>query len=501
MQNRLLEYLKQLHVDTPVLNQALADFSVPKKHTIQSFQAGVNRFIDLANMPPNERASYYGNRFAGLYNNNHLAQLWNVDCPSHQIVTPHSLDALTAGDWGILFKDNCITLQYIGTNPAEALNQMLRGPAVIDCGMFCQLGIWFGIRNILGDVEFNANFGDKPLLLTRFLFEGSQETPQSHLSNPLFEFYSHDALDTVTIEHFFNHEDYDIKHPGGNLQGENSLMVDGRYATFDPLLGSSRLTRTEVIERLLEAFNAKPDSNDKDVFGTFKDNSDFFEDRYGSIYVFFGATVAWAKCIQAHPKLLNIYAETLYNKPECRIRMQEIFSETSENCINDFILAFSGENLANNHRKFKEFYDEFDVKCIFKDLIEHNQTFFEDYYQRILSCLLVLHNSKADRTVSLADLDRPPSVSLDIPSRIHFDFNKFLGSIKEATTVIHDMSCVDGVVLPKKRQNIQLSDVPATLFGGTEKSPNGRIPVSASEDNSMLSTDIVQLPRKEPKLT
>ena len=354
----------------------------------------------------------------------------------------------------------------------------------------------------LGDVAFNANFGDKPLLLTRFLYQGSQET-EAHLSNPLFEFYSHDALDTVTIEHFFNHEDYDLKHPGGNLQGENSLMVDDRYATFDPLLSSSRLTRIGVIERLLEAFNAAADSNDKDVFGTFKDNDEFFEDRYGSIYMFFGATVAWAKCLQTHSALLNLYATILFNTPECRIKMQALFSEPRENCRDNFILAFSGENLAHNHDKFKEFYYEPYVKCIFKDLLERNQICFEDYYQHILRCLLALNKSQADRIVSLEEyVDRPPTVSSNIPSCIYFDFNNFLRSIKKEPAATHEMSCADWVVLPKKGQEIQTSKVPATFFVDTAISLNGkRHGDDASENTSVLDTGIVQLPRKELKVT
>ncbi len=95
MQNKLLDHLEQVQANGAILHQALAEFAAPKAHTLENFKAGVKRFVAFANMSPDEREHCYGSRFAGLYNNNHLAQLWNTNCPTDQKVEPHSLDSFT----------------------------------------------------------------------------------------------------------------------------------------------------------------------------------------------------------------------------------------------------------------------------------------------------------------------------------------------------------------------------------------------------------------------
>ncbi|MGV3740571.1 MAG: hypothetical protein ACO1N3_04705 [Gammaproteobacteria bacterium] len=139
-------------------------------------------------MPPDERDLFYGSRFAGLYNNNHLSELWNEHCPNEDKISPHSLDALKPASWEIVFEEEIIAFKYFGPDLAGTLNQLLEGPTVIDCGMFCQLGIWFGIRHILGDEAFNNQFTNTPFFLTRFNYVDIMKEKEA-LGNPLFAFF------------------------------------------------------------------------------------------------------------------------------------------------------------------------------------------------------------------------------------------------------------------------------------------------------------------------
>lgn len=215
MQHKLIEQLKQSRGESAPLNQGLFDFSTPKELTVQNFKEGVQRFIMLANMLPEERVAFYGNRYAGLYNNNHLAELWNAICSREDIIAPHALDEFVPSDWEIIADEGSISLKYTGFTPAAALNELLRGPTVIDCGIFCQLGIWFGIRYVLGDERFNNEFGNQAFWITRSNFEAVREGFESG-GIPLFSFFTAITQDSVSIEHVFNDAAYRLKHPGGN---------------------------------------------------------------------------------------------------------------------------------------------------------------------------------------------------------------------------------------------------------------------------------------------
>lgn len=425
MQNKLLDHLEQVQANGAILHQALAEFAAPKAHTLENFKAGVKRFVAFANMPPDEREHCYGSRFAGLYINNHLAQLWNTNCPMDQKVEPHSLDSFTVGEWEYIFKDNCLTLHYPGERPADALNQLLSGPAVIDCGMFCQLGIWFGILNILGDDAFNAQFGQQPFLLTRFIYEEMKEG-REHLGNPLFAYFSEEELAGVGIEHLFNDQNYAVKHPGGNAQGENALIIDNVYYIFDPLRPANDLTREGVIAYLLEAFNAEPDSNDADALSTFRENSDFFEDRYGSIYAFPGSAIAWAQCLISDLASLKFYARTMSHIPECQAKMQEMFPTPSADSRVNFIIAFLEDDIGEKQEKFEAFYENQCVKDAFQGVLKLNKALFKKYYHVVLELFLEYHHSMAEHTVSQEDyVDSHLGLS-DIPSHLHFDLDQFL---------------------------------------------------------------------------
>lgn len=487
MQNRFLEHIKDIKINNERLQEALAIFSSPKERTIQNFQEGIKQFIRLANMPPDEREGLYGSRFAGLYNNNHLAELWNEHCPDEDKIAPHSLDALKPESWEVIVEEDCLALQYVGPELTIALDQLLKGPTVIDCGMFCQLGIWFGIRHILGDDEFNKQFTNKPFFLTRFNYVDTVEEKEA-LGNPLFAFFSPDLLNSVKIEHLFNHPTYSIKHPGGNLAGENVLIIENDYYIFAPLHAQNQWTREEVENVLRNAYNAEPDSHDRDALDTFQDNQDFFESQYGSIYELPGVTISWVQILIDTPIFLQTYSTFLYTIPECKEAMEAIFGCSEQNCKTSFLHAFL--TVAQNQEKFEAFYAVPSVKVAFKFMLEKNPFLLNQYFQDVLSVFTELHESMAEQTLSAEEFANMPKQSRpDLPICIHFDLNKFLLSLQHQGTAVDGLESVAFDDTPRvKKIKVLPSQVQATLFSGvSESDTTNTLDASSSSDMTFFN--------------
>lgn len=421
MQNKLLEYLEQLNFDSTHLRDALSEFSTPKEHNLTHFKAGVLSFIRLANMSPEERDTFYGSPYGGLYTNNHLAEVWNTRCDPGTAITAHSLDAIRPAGWDILMESRSgSSLEYVGPQPADALNQLLKGPTVIDCGMYCQLGIWFGIRNILGDVAFNAQFGQHPLLLTRFPYEGPEDD-NDKVGNPLFEYFSSENLDNVGIEHVFNYGDYYLKHPGGNLNGQNCLVVDNVYYVFSPLERQSPYNREDIVAKLLACYNAPADQNDADALEMFKENADFFQNRYGSIYEFPNATISWVEFLRESPEFLVLFSRAMNRIPECQEKINEYFVNASE-----FAGSFYDDDVSENREKYEALYSFTCVKQVFQNELEKDNDLFLEFYLNVLGLFTFYHQMKQQDTISLANYLNTSQPISNIPSYIHFDLQVFL---------------------------------------------------------------------------
>lgn len=463
MQNRFLEHIKDIKINSERLQQALTIFSSPKERTVQNFQEGIKQFIRLANMPPDEREVLYGSRFSGLYNNNHLAELWNEHCPDEDKIAPHSLDALKPASWEIIVEEDCLALQYVGPELTIALDQLLKGPTVIDCGMFCQLGIWFGIRHILGDDEFNKQFANKPFFLTRFIYVDIVEEKEA-LGNPLFAFFSPDILSSVKIEHLFNHPSYSIKHPGGNLAGENALIIENNYHIFAPLKAQSEWSLGAVENLLRSAFNAEPDSHDSSALDTFQYNQDFFESQYGSIYEFPGVTISWVQILIDTPIFLQTYSTFLDTIPECKEAMVRILGCSEQNCKISFLRAFL--TVAENQEKFEALYAVPYVKAVFKFMLEKNLFLLNQYFRDVLSVFTELHKSMAEQTLSAVEFANMPDQNRpDLPSCLYFDLDKFLLSLQHKRVAVDGLESVAFDDPPRvKKIKVLPSQVQATLF-------------------------------------
>jgi hypothetical protein len=234
-------------------------------------------FTKIANLSAKERKDFYGSSFGGLHYNNDLAKLWNQT---------HSGANLQSCELNALYPPifnqghtHYKSLFYQGDKLSEALNTLLQGPTVIDCGMFCQLAFWFAIRSLLGDQAFNDLFGESAFYLTQKLYSPINNPHQPDEGNPLYPFFK--KFETglsnaakghlVGIVHFPNHKNYILKHPGGDYLGDNSIAINGHYTIFDPEHpNTSNLSISEVEALLRKVYNAAPDINDENAINAYK---------------------------------------------------------------------------------------------------------------------------------------------------------------------------------------------------------------------------------------
>ena len=258
-----IEYFKNLQDVAASENLAafLADFAKPKSIDTTTFTIGVKKFIALANSNPLDqqygRKALYKNIYAGLHYSNNLVNLWNAENISSEQITKSQITTLAPSSWDYTIQDGFLTLIYKGTQPAEALDELVKGPSIIDCGMFTQLSLWFGLRYILGNERFNHCFGRTPLFITQFLYHAIEDNNQPYHGNPLYTFLSNPTEITtaaVNIKYIQNTPLYRVKHPGGTANGENCIVIGEQYYMFNNSLTDS-MTVTDILHWLRQEFN------------------------------------------------------------------------------------------------------------------------------------------------------------------------------------------------------------------------------------------------------
>lgn len=239
-----IKYFRELQrtSSSPQLETFLSNFAEPKSVDSKIFMEGVKKFIGLANSNPldkeHNRKTLYGNIYSGLHYNNDLVKLWNAEHLDHEPIKASQVTTLAPSGWDSILQDDFITLIYKGQQPAQALDELVKGPTVIDCGMFTQLSLWFGIRYMLGNERFNQCFGRAPFFITQNVYNSIENSNKPYSGNPLYSFLSDKITDvaSVRVKHLTNTPLYPLKHPGGNYGGENCIVIGEQYYIFDPHL-------------------------------------------------------------------------------------------------------------------------------------------------------------------------------------------------------------------------------------------------------------------------
>lgn len=281
----ILQQLRKLHLLAPSeeLSAYLATFKTPKDHTIEVFITGIKEFTRIANLKASERIKFFGNQFGGLHYNNDLVELWHTH--SAEKIKAHQLNKLLPPQWDYVLEDVFKSLIYRGNKPAQALDKLLQGPTVIDCGMFCQLSVWFGIRYMLGDEKFNQVFGNTPFHITQLLYEEIKDPMKPYRGNPLYPFFVKGSVigeNSVGVVNIQNHPLYQIKHPGGNYQADNCMVIDGTYTIFDPNLPqTSGLQETDIEELLRKNLNAPQNVHDANKIALYAETPEKVHPKWG----------------------------------------------------------------------------------------------------------------------------------------------------------------------------------------------------------------------------
>lgn len=271
-----VQYFQHLHQTEPSkkLKEFLSIFAEPKSSCPEVFAEGVKKFMKLADSNAlvsdgeTERNIFYGNPYFGLHYCDDLFNLWNLSDATTKINDPFALRTVVPKEWDSILQGNYNCLVYKGNMPSDALDNLLKGPSVIDCGMFIQLALWFGIRYLLGNKRFNQCFGHAPFFITPLLFDEIKDSDKPYSGNPLSSFLSNnDELEidafSIVIKYLINSPLYPFKHPGGADKGQNCIVINNQYYLFDLHLKDIQgVSKATVLDSLRKSFNQKKTASD-----------------------------------------------------------------------------------------------------------------------------------------------------------------------------------------------------------------------------------------------
>lgn len=268
-----------------VLNysQYISSFAHEKDHDLAMFIQGMQQFMRIANFSSRERMAFYGNKLAGFHYRNDYVALYNEDKDENEQIkigsqAYHSLRFQPPSLWTSGTSQR--TLKYVGKDLAGALDQLLLGPTIIECGMFCKLSILFGIRYMLGNLLFNQLFCHDTFDLSTMLHDENA----SATNNPLPQFFEMENDSTIQngvgISYVENDMFYCLKHPGGTSVGYNTVTIHNKHTIFKPGFGKkANLSVEDILEILRQDLNTAQDEDDEAQIKQYKTQNPFGQHR------------------------------------------------------------------------------------------------------------------------------------------------------------------------------------------------------------------------------
>ncbi len=115
---------------------------------------------DFAAIAGYQRAEYFENPWSGLQYPTEVEELWRQTHPClSRAARDESVGWICPPTWSHTFENAMCTITYCGSAPfSQGLNELATGPTSLDCGMFCQVLIWMGLRYMTGDGIFDRAF-------------------------------------------------------------------------------------------------------------------------------------------------------------------------------------------------------------------------------------------------------------------------------------------------------------------------------------------------------
>uniref|UniRef100_A0A093X867 Putative Holliday junction resolvase n=1 Tax=Talaromyces marneffei PM1 TaxID=1077442 RepID=A0A093X867_TALMA len=250
--------------NTPVSSSLNAYFQMLEEG---SSQWSIDMFIEgikcMANLSGPERLKYFNEPFQGLHFSNSFTELWNKTHPQLPITLwDRDIRLRSPPSWSNELKESRHVLAYHGEAPlSQGLNELLKGPTTLDCGMFCQLVLWMAIRYLIGDRLFGKLFKFEK---GQFVLTQRWEVPIDDtrtIGNLLYPFYDDpndeetkdlDSQARIRTRTMFNHALYLFKHPGGVGRLQNVIQVDEYNIIFDPKAFQSLLSSSDIDQRFMQ---------------------------------------------------------------------------------------------------------------------------------------------------------------------------------------------------------------------------------------------------------
>ncbi len=231
----------------------------------ETLKTGICAFAAIAGC---QRAEYFETPWSGLHYPTEIKELWRRTYPLMPCaVMDQNSGWVCPATWSHTFENATCTLTYCGSTPlSQGLNELATGPTSLDCGMFCQVLIWMGLRYMTGDDIFDRAFARR-----QFKIVQSWEKPGPE-GNPLYPLYDRwsDSGTRIHTRTVYNHPSYLQKHPGGSARLQNTTQVDDEYLTFHPTSTCKSLSFDGVQQKLVEAYNTARDFADKEAMALWK---------------------------------------------------------------------------------------------------------------------------------------------------------------------------------------------------------------------------------------
>lgn len=267
---------------SPALQTCLDKFRAPKPHTLETMMEGVREFCLIANLSYPQREAFFGHALAGFHYDSAFTVHWNAHHPAKIPFVPK--EYCCPPPW-LMYSDKLssrLNFFYAGKHPSEALFKLLQGPFLLDCCVFNELAVWFGLLNMLGPKDFDAAFGRAPLWLTYEVYSEVPKPYQPFYGNPLFSFFTKKVTQdqpAICLDYIRNHPLYRLKHPGGYNTGVNFVRLGNEehntLHVFDPDFPEQTVvTAEELQQNLLTSFNADPDQMDANRLVLYTRNPD-----------------------------------------------------------------------------------------------------------------------------------------------------------------------------------------------------------------------------------
>ena len=208
--------------------------SIPEKGAVQCLKRSRNNpqldegrliqdlhsIFEFMNCPYPERELKLGHPLLGFHYGSHL-----VDCLNEHYVVRLDRRPFQVRDMSgrgqcqhTKWNPDCwerdsdnLGLTYHGSNPSRALDELFRGPTVIDCAMAMQVALFMAIKKQIGNERFDIAFGKQPLRISMNLHTEDHAT---YGGNPFYDFFSTAAVSRICTKYFSNYITYEAKHGG-----------------------------------------------------------------------------------------------------------------------------------------------------------------------------------------------------------------------------------------------------------------------------------------------